>query len=50
MKVAIIDLSVGQTLRDSRLANPEIVETSGEQEEEGCSVPDVSERSSAPRL
>ncbi|HKF43070.1 MAG TPA: peptide deformylase [Thermoanaerobaculia bacterium] len=47
VRVAIVDLSVGQDPAGILvLANPEIVEASGEQkEEEGClSVPDVSER------
>ena len=47
MRVAIIDLSVGQDPGGILvLANPEIVEVSGEQrEEEGClSVPDIAEK------
>jgi len=53
MRVAIIDLSVGQDPGGILvLANPEIVEASGEQkEEEGClSVPDVSEKVIRPAL
>ena len=47
LRVAIVDLSVGQDPAGILvLANPEIVEASGEQkEEEGClSVPDLSEK------
>ena len=47
LRVAIVDLSVGQDPAGILvLANPEVVETSGEQkEEEGClSVPDLSEK------